>query len=60
MAVNIKNILAIWNTKFGHINETEITDEERRIAESVLDILESSREGYIEVDEYLEVDDGEY
>lgn len=59
MAINIKNVLVILNEKFGRLEESQISDEEMHIAQSIIEILEGSS-NYFEVEERLEFDDCKY
>lgn len=58
MAVNIKNILVAVNAKFENMVETVITSEEEKIADDVIEMLEGFAFGYTEIDEILEIDEG--
>lgn len=57
MSVNIKNILLYLCEKYGHIQQTELNQEEKTIAENVSDILEGYSLNRVDVVESLEYDD---
>lgn len=59
MAINIKNVLVILNEKFERLEQSQISDEEMHIAQSIIEILEGSS-NYFEVEERLEFDDCKY
>lgn len=60
MSVNIKNILVLLNEKYRDLEETQPSQEEKLIAESVSDILEGYNPDQVEVSHSLEFDECEY
>lgn len=58
MAVNIKNILNILVAHFKNEAESDVSQEEQRIADSLIDTLLAYCDNKVDEDEYLEVEDG--
>lgn len=58
MSVNIKNILNILDQKYDQLQPTVPTEEENTIANNIIEILEGYRSNQVEIDEFLDYDEG--
>lgn len=58
MSVNIKNILNILDQKYDQLQPTVLTEEENAIANNIIEILEGYRSNLVEIDEFLDYDEG--
>lgn len=57
MAINVKNILSIVNKKLETFGESEVSEEEKTIADNIIEILNAYCVDEIEVGEVLELDE---
>lgn len=58
MSVNIKNILNVLNEKYQQLQSSVLTEEENGIANNMIEILEGYRSNLVEIDEFLDYDEG--
>lgn len=58
MSVNIRNILNILDQKYDRLQSSVPTEEENAIANNIIEILEGYCSNLVEIDEFLDYDDG--
>lgn len=58
MSVNIRNVLDILEQRYEQMQPSAPTEEEIAIANNIIEILEGYRSNMVEIDEYLDYDEG--
>lgn len=58
MSVNIRNVLNILQQTYEQLQASVPTEEEIAIANNIIEILEGYRSNLVDIDEYLDYDEG--